>query len=126
MSEKKSVLKDKSFAFALRCTNLHMYLTETKKEFVLSKQLLRSGTSVGANVREAQNAESNADFIHKFGMAQKECDETIYWLELLYASKYTSQEEFSSINPEAEELMKMLRSSILTLKQKNNNTIKNS
>ncbi len=126
MSEKKSVLKDKSFAFALRCINLYKYLAETKKEFVLSKQLLRSGTSVGANIREAQSAESNADFIHKFGMAQKECDETIYWLELLFASKYISQEEFSSIHPEAEELMKMLRSSILTLKQKNNNTTKDS
>jgi len=126
MSEKKSVLKDKSVAFALRCVNLYKYLTESKKEFVLSKQLLRSGTSVGANVREAQSAESNADFIHKLGMAQKECGETIYWLELLFASKYISQEEFSSIHPEAEELMKMLRSSILTLKQKNNNITKDS
>ena len=119
MSENKTVLKDKSFAFALRCVNLYKYLTESKREFVLSKQLLRSGTSVGANIREAQNAESTADYIHKFSIAQKECDETIYWLELLNAANYLTKEEVSSIHSEAKELLKMLRSTILTLKQKN-------
>ncbi|MEI6596528.1 MAG: four helix bundle protein [Bacteroidota bacterium] len=80
---------------------------------------MRSGTSVGANIREAQNAESNADYIHKFSIAQKECDETIYWLELLLAANYLTQQEFESIHTEANELLKMLRSAILTLKQKN-------
>jgi four helix bundle protein len=117
MSEKKSILKEKSFAFALKCIKLYKYLTETKKEFIMSKQLLRSGTSIGANIREAQNAESKADFVHKLAIAQKECDVSIYWLELLYASTYLSQNEFETINNEAIELLKMLRSSILTTKQ---------
>lgn len=119
MNENKTVLKDKSFAFALRCVNTYQYLNDSKREFVLSKQLIRSGTSVGANIREAQNAESNADYIHKFSIAQKECDETIYWLELLLAANYLTQQEFESIHTEANELLKMLRSAILTLKQKN-------
>ncbi|MBS1775513.1 MAG: four helix bundle protein [Bacteroidetes bacterium] len=118
MSEKKSILKDKSFAFALRCIKLYQYLTETKREFIMSKQILRSGTSVGANIREAQNAESKADFIHKLGVAQKECDETMYWLELLKESGFIAQTEFDTINGEATEILKMLRSSILTSKQK--------
>ncbi len=78
----KSIIKDKSFVFSIRVVKLCKYLIENKKEFVLSKQLLRSGTAVGALVREAQNAESTKDFIHKLAIAQKECDETIYWLEL--------------------------------------------
>jgi four helix bundle protein len=118
MSEKKSILKDKSFAFALKCIKLYQYLTETKREFVMSKQLLRSGTSVGANIREAQNAQSKADFIHKLSISQKECDETMYWLELLKESGYIAQTEFDPINGEAIEILKMLRSSILTSKQK--------
>ncbi|MFN4233238.1 MAG: four helix bundle protein [Bacteroidia bacterium] len=122
MSEKKSILKDKSFAFALKCIKLYQYLTDTKREFVMSKQLLRSGTSVGANIREAQNAESRTDFIHKLGIAQKECDETMYWLELLKASEYISQSEFDIMNSEANEIFKILRSSILTSKQKPKNS----
>lgn len=118
MSEKKSILNDKSFAFALRCVKLYKYITGTKKEFVLCKQLLRSGTSVGANIREAQNAESKVDFIHKLGIAQKECDESIYWLELLKESEYISNNGFESIQNDATEILKMLRSSILTSKQK--------
>ncbi|RTL54361.1 MAG: four helix bundle protein [Sphingobacteriales bacterium] len=118
MSDKKHVLKDKSFAFALRCISLYKHLNENKKEFVISKQLLRSGTSVGANIREAQNAESKADFIHKLAIAQKECDETIYWLELLYESEFIINSEFEALNNEANQILKMLRSSILTTKQK--------
>ncbi|MEP6682379.1 MAG: four helix bundle protein [Parafilimonas sp.] len=86
MSE--SVLKNKSFQFAVRIIKLYHYLIIDKKEYVLSKQLLRSGTAIGALIREAQNAESKADFIHKSGIAQKECDETIYWLELLKETNY--------------------------------------
>jgi len=124
MNINKNVLKEKSFAFTLRCVNLYKYLSESKREFVISKQLIRSGTSVGANIREAQNAESNADYIHKFGIAQKECDETIYWLELLLAANYLTKSEFESIYKESNELLKMIRSAILTLKQKNNANIK--
>ncbi len=77
MSEKKNIIKDKSFSFSIRIVNLYKHLSVVKKEFVLSKQLLRSGTAVGALIREAQNAESTADFIHKLGIAQKECDESL-------------------------------------------------
>jgi four helix bundle protein len=80
MSEGKSVLREKSLLFAIESVRIYKTL-ESKKEYILSKQFLRSGTSVGANIREAQNAESKAAFIHKFGIAQKECDETLYWLE---------------------------------------------
>jgi four helix bundle protein len=117
MNEKQNPLKDKSFAFAVRCINLYKYFTDNKKEFVLSKQLLQSGTSIGANIREAQNAESKADFVHKLFISQKECDETMYWLELLQATEFLSQEEYNSINNEAQELLKMLRSSIITTKK---------
>ena len=117
MSEKRSIIKDRSFAFAVRVIRLFQYLTETKKEYVLSKQLLRSGTAIGALVREAQNAESKKDFIHKLGIAQKECDETIYWLELLKETEYINDKEFESINSEANELLKMIRSAIITSKK---------
>ena len=119
MSEKRSIIKDRSFAFAVRVIRLFQYLSETKKEFILSKQLLRSGTAIGALVREAQNAESTKDFIHKLGIAQKECDETIYWLELLKETEYMNDKEFESINNEANELLKMIRSAILTSKKNN-------
>jgi four helix bundle protein len=115
----KSIIKDKSFAFAVRVIRLFQYLTETKKEYVLSKQLLRSGAAIGALVREAQNAESAKDFIHKLGIAQKECDETIYWLELLKETEYINDKEFESINNEANELLKMIRSAILSSKKNN-------
>jgi four helix bundle protein len=82
------MLKEKSFEFALEIISLYKELPEQKKEYVLSKQLLRSGTSVGANRREAQNAQSTADFIHRLSISQKECDESIYWLELLFHSNY--------------------------------------
>ena len=117
MNEKRSIIKDKSFAFAVRVIKLYQYLTEKKKEYVLSKQLLRSGTAIGALVREAQNAESTKDFIHKLGISQKECDETIYWLELLKETEYLNEKEFESINQEANELLKMLRSAIITSKK---------
>ena len=113
-----SVLKRKSFEFAIRIVNLYKLLTSERKEFVLSKQLLRSGTSIGANVREGLNAQSKADFVHKLSIAQKECDETLYWLELLKETSYINESEFSSINNDATELLKILRSIIITTKQK--------
>ena len=96
---------------------IYKSLVESKKEFVLSKQLLRSGTAIGALVREAQNAESKADFIHKLSIAQKECDETIYWFELLYQTKYINQIEFECMYNDANELLKMIRSAIITTKK---------
>ena len=84
----------------------------------MSKQLLRSGTAIGALIREAQNAESKADFIHKLGIAQKECDETIYWLELLQETNYLQPKEFDSIHMQATALLKMIRSAIITSKKK--------
>jgi four helix bundle protein len=107
----------KSFAFAIKVVTTYKYLVENKKEFVLSKQLLRSGTAVGALIREAQNAESKADFVHKLAICQKECDETIYWLELLRETNYIDEKQFTVLNSEAIELLRMIRSSILTIKQ---------
>ena len=119
MHEKlENALKDKSFAFAIEVVMLCKVLVANQKEFILSKQLLRSGTAVGALVREAQNAESKADFAHKLGIAQKECDETIYWLELLFETKYLQETNFLELKGKAEELLRIIRSSILTIKQK--------
>jgi len=115
---RESVLKDNSFKFSIVIIKLYKNLVETKKEFVLSKQILKSGTSIGAMIREAQNAESRNDFIHKLAIAQKECDETMYWLELLKESHYVELNEFYTIHDSASSLLKMLRSSILTAKQK--------
>jgi len=119
MNENNSILKDKSFSFAISVVRIYKFLTEEKKEFVMSKQLLRSGTSVGANIREAKNAESTMDFIHKLGIAQKECDETIYWLELLKETDYIENGKFIILSDEANQILKMIKSTILTLKQKN-------
>ena len=109
---KDSVLKTKSFRFAVRIVNLYKYLRDDKREFVLSKQILRSGTSVGAMVREAEHSESKADFVHKLAIAQKEINETIYWLELLKETEYISDTGFEGINADAVEIIKMLTSSI--------------
>jgi four helix bundle protein len=109
---KENIVKDKSFAFALRIVKLCRYLNEDKREFVLSKQLLRSGTAIGALVREAEQAESKADFIHKMAIALKEANETDYWIELLFQSETLNQSEYNSINPEIIELCKLLTSII--------------
>jgi four helix bundle protein len=93
-------------------------LKEERKEYVLSKQILRSGTSVGANVRESRNAESDLDFIHKLAIAQKECDETCYWLELLFLTDYLNENEYTSINSDAIELLKIIKSIIITVKKR--------
>ena len=103
-----NVIEDKSFRFAVRIVKLCQYLQEEKKEYPLSKQLLRSGTSIGANVAEAQQAQSRADFASKMNIALKESAETNYWLRLLYATNYLTQEEFSSIFPGSEEITKLL------------------
>lgn len=118
---KDNPLKDKSFDSALRIIKLFKILKEKRKDFILSKQLLRSGTSIGANIREAQNAQSSADFIHKLAIAQKECDETIYWLELLHQSDFLDEKEFQSIVNDANQILKMLKSSIITTKKRIHN-----
>jgi four helix bundle protein len=112
-----SPLREKSMNLAVRIVNLYKHLVAEKKEFVLSKQLLRSGTSPGANIREAQNGESTADFIHKLEIAQKETDETLYWLELLHRTKYLSDSEFQSMYHDTDELLRMIRSAVLTKKK---------
>ncbi len=96
-------------------------MAETKKEYIISKQILKSGTSIGAMVREAENGESKLDFIHKLSIAQKECDETIYWLELLEATDFITEKEYLSIISEASSILKILKSINITTK---NNLIK--
>ena len=115
---KHSILKDKSKAFALRVIRLYKFLCEEKKEYILSKQLLRSGTSIGANIAEAFYGQSEADFVSKLSIAQKETGETMYWLELLHESEYLKQNEYDSIHGDAEELIKLLTSSIKTVKER--------
>ena len=110
-----SVTEEKSKSFAIRIVRLYQYLKDEKNEYVLSKQLLRSGTSVGANLSEAKYAISRNDFIAKQYIALKEVSETLYWLELLYKTDYLSQEQYDSIYQDAEELRKLLSSSTKTL-----------
>ncbi len=117
---KENIIKHKSFQFAVRIVKLYQHLTDTKKEFVLSKQVLRSGTNPGAMVRESEHSESKADFIHKLSIAQKEINETIYWLELLKETNYLAIEEFESINTDAIEIIKLITSILKTTKARNN------
>lgn len=115
--EDKSILRNKSFQFALRIIKLSKYLQEDHKEYILSKQILSSGTSIGALVREAQYAQSKADFLHKLTIALKEANETEYWLLLLFESKYIDEKMFNSIDPDIKELLKLLISSTKTVKK---------
>ena len=115
---KDNVIKDKSFDFALRVVKLYKYSATDKKEYVLGKQLLRSGTSVGAMVREAEQAESKADFIHKLSIALKEANESEYWLELLHQSDYIDDKGFQSISSDLKEILRLLTSIIKTAKKK--------
>ncbi|HBK82058.1 MAG TPA: four helix bundle protein [Flavobacterium sp.] len=116
---RENVVKIKSFAFAVRVVKLYQFLCEQKKEFVLSKQLLRSGTSVGAMVREAEHAETKNDFKHKMGIAQKEINEAIYWLELLKETDYLTQEQFESISVDAVEIIKLITAILKSAKNIN-------
>lgn len=111
-----SIVFEKSKNFSLRIIGLYKYLCDEKKEFVLSKQLLRSGTSIGANIAEANCAISKKDFLAKMYIAFKECSETAYWLELLYGAEYLSKTEFESINLDCIELQKILSSITKTTK----------
>jgi four helix bundle protein len=116
--ENYNPLKEKSYKFALRIIKLYKHLIEVKKEYVLSKQVLRSGTSIGANVTEGGQAQSRSDFIHKLSIAHKESFETEYWLNLLYDSEYITKKQFESLVEECKELQKILTTSIKTAKSK--------
>jgi four helix bundle protein len=113
-----NIIKTKSFNFALRIIKLIQFLKDDKKEYVLSKQLLRSGTAIGALIRESEQAESKKDFIHKLAIAQKEANETDYWLELLFQSNYLNEIQFQSVKSDIVEINKILASIIITSKQK--------
>ena len=115
---KTSILKDKSYAFALRSVKLFQYLTAEHKEYVLSKQLLRSGTSIGANIEEAFQGESRSDFIHKLSIANKEAFETHYWLRLLRDSEILTKKQAESLLQECDEIQRMLVAAIKTSKSK--------
>ena len=114
---KESIVFDKSKEFSIRIIRLYKYLCDEKKEFILSKQLLRSGTSIGANIAEANCAFSKKDFLAKMYISFKECAETIYWLELLYKTDYLSENEFNSINSDCAEIQKLLSSITKSLKE---------
>lgn len=113
---KENTVEEKSFVFAVRIVRLYQYLTE-KKEFVLSKQLLRSGTSIGANVSEAQFGQSKADFCAKMHIALKEANETRYWLRLLYATEFLEQKHYRSIRRDVDELISLLSAICKTANQ---------
>lgn len=115
MSE--NIIKTKSFNFALRIVKLYQFLNQEKREYVLSKQLLRSGTSVGALVREAEQAESKLDYIHKLAISQKEANESDYWLELLFQSDFLYEIQYQSLKSDIVEINKILASIIISTKQ---------
>jgi four helix bundle protein len=116
MKKGEDILKNKSFHFAVRMVRMYKHLTEKKKEFVCSKQCLRSGTAVGALVNEAAYAQSKADFISKLSIALKEANETKYWLLLLKETDYLETDLFESVSADCEELIKLLAASIITAK----------
>jgi four helix bundle protein len=113
---KENTVLEKSFAIAVRIVNMYKYLTEQKKEYVLSKQLLRCGTSIGANATEAQRAQSKPDFINKMNIALKEAYETNYWLRLLHATQYLSTKEYESIISDCWEMEKLLTAIVKSAK----------
>ncbi len=114
----RSVISDLSIKFALRIIKLYKYLCEAKHEYVISKQLYRSGTSIGANIAESRNAQSNADYISKLSIALKEADESDYWLTLLYESETINQEEYESIHSDLKTIIGTLINIIKKLKEK--------
>lgn len=111
-----SILKTKSFDFAVRIVNLCKYLKTVHKEYVISQQILKSGTAIGALVREAEFGESRKDFMHKLNIGLKEANETIYWLQLLFATKYITERMYESMHADGLELLKMLAASVKTMK----------
>ena len=115
---KQNILKEKSFLFAIRIINLYKFLKKEHKEFVLSQQIIKSGTSVGAIVRESEHAESLKDFVHKLSIGLKEINETEYWLDLLFATEYINEKMYDSLKSDCIELIKLLTASVKTSKTK--------
>ena len=115
---KENILKIKSFEFAVRIVNLCKYLKKQHNEYILSQQILRSGTAIGALIREAEHGESIRDFIHKLNISLKEANESKYWLDLLFASAFITKNMFESLNKDCEELLKLLTASVKTSKLK--------
>lgn len=113
---KKNVIKDKSFTFAIDIVYLYKKLVNTDKEFIMSKQLLKSGTSIGANVREAEFAQSKLDFINKMSISLKEANETDYWLDLLHATGYIKENDFTQYKKKSNEMLKLLVSIVKSSK----------
>jgi four helix bundle protein len=113
---RENIVMNKSYAFAIRIVKLYKYLVSEKKEFVLSKQLLRSGTAIGALIKESEHAQSKADFINKMNVALKEANESTYWLQLLKDSDFINEKEFESIYSDGEELIKLLISIVKSSK----------
>lgn len=114
---KKNIIKEKTFAFGKRVVRLCIYLEKSKNEYVLSKQLKRSGTAPGALVRESEHAESRKDFIHKLSIALKEANETEYWLQMIKEGEYISEKEFDSIHKDCVEIIKILASIVKSTKK---------
>lgn len=113
----KSIVGKKSRDYAIRIIGCYKYLTEEKRETIMSKQLLRCGTSIGANTRESKNAQSRMDFLNKLNIALKEADETEYWLDLLHETKYLDDTIYKSLNNDCAEIIKMLTAIIRKLKE---------
>lgn len=121
IDKRPNALKDKSYSFAIKIVKLSQYLVSEQKEYVLSKQVLRSGTAVGALIREGEFAESNADFVHKFRISLKEANETEFWLMLLKDTDYIDNERFVELHSECKELIAMLVSTIKTVQERMKN-----
>ena len=113
---KEIIVRDKAFEFAVRIVNLNIYLRDRKREYVLSKQILRSGTSIGANIEEATGGISSADFRHKLSIAYKEGRETHYWLRILYRSKFIEEKIFNSLEKDCTEILKILYTILKNIK----------
>ena len=113
----QNAIVDKSFEFAVRIVNAYRFLVKTHKEYILSKQLLRCGTSIGANVAEAQRGQSHADFTAKMGIALKEANETQYWLKLLYRTEFLDKKQYESLNNDVQEIIGILMAICKTANQ---------
>ena len=116
---KENIISEKTRSFAIKIIKFCKILSEEKREYIISRQLFRSGTSIGANVRESNNAQSKADFINKLSIALKEADETAYWLELLIESEIIDKQQFEKLNKDLNEIIAILTARIKTLKSKN-------
>lgn len=115
---KENILKEKSFNFAIRIVNLYKFLKKQHGEYILAQQIIRSGTSIGAIIREAEHAESLKDFVHKLSIGLKEANESDYWLDLLFATEFITKKMYESIKKDCEELLKLLTASVKTSKLK--------